>query len=60
MLLAHWFYYRRNYNPLEIKNRSKTLLSDLTEEQFDFMVESYKTMGTICKCDLGLGSQLGA
>ena len=51
VLLAHWFYYRRNYNPLEIKNRPKTLLSDLTDEQFAFMVESYTSMGRICTFD---------
>ena len=50
VLLTHWFYYRRNLNPLEMagNSRSKTLLSDLTDEQFGFMVESYRTMGTMC------------
>jgi hypothetical protein len=42
MLLLHWHYFRRGEDPTSLaKGREKSQLSELTEEQFKFVIESY-------------------
>ncbi|KAK3331053.1 hypothetical protein B0H66DRAFT_613055 [Apodospora peruviana] len=44
IILVHWHYYRRQANPLTITDQLDSPLSELTPEEFDFVVKSYKFM----------------
>jgi len=46
ILLAHWHYYRRGIDPLLIENRESTMLSELTSEEYKFVVKAYTQMKT--------------
>lgn len=44
IILAHWHYYKRDYDPLnmDLRQREKTFLNFLEIEQLSFLVQSYR------------------
>ncbi|KAM7220078.1 hypothetical protein V8F06_004592 [Rhypophila decipiens] len=47
IIIVHWHYWRRNVNPLTIENHRASPLSHLSDSEFNFVVDSHKTMDSM-------------